>query len=199
MSTTIYTLFITGGPFMWPLLLMSILAVAIVLERGIKITLFRKEINQLLEFLKTSGKTGKLFFSLEGADLFSLSEDEFDKYIEQETQLPFDRMFMNLEYLSAISAIAPLLGFIGTVSGMISSFQSIAAVNKVSVNLVAGGISEALITTGFGLIIAVICLSGEHLYRFILTSHAHKIEEAVTLAGRKNFSSKGRGEGILEA
>ena len=85
---------------------------------------------------------------------------DMETLVEQEMQMSFDGMFKNLEYLTAIGAIAPLLGFIGTVSGMISSFQSISNVNKVSVRLVAGGISEALVTTGFGLIVAVVCLAG---------------------------------------
>ncbi len=193
MSITIFSLFKSGGIFMWPLLLFSVLAITLILERSIQIFLFRKKINLLLEYLESSGKKGKSFFSLKGIDLFAQNNEDFDSLVTQETQLPFDKMFQNLEYLSAISAVAPLLGFIGTVSGMIASFQSIATVNKVAVNLVATGISEALITTGFGLIIAVISLSGEHLFRFILSSLAHKVEEAVTLIERKRFSSISEG------
>jgi len=193
MSITIFSLFKSGGIFMWPLLLFSVLAITLILERSIQIFLFRKKINLLLEYLESSGKKGESFFSLKGIDLFAQNNEDFDSLVTQETQLPFDKMFQNLEYLSAISAVAPLLGFIGTVSGMIASFQSIATVNKVAVNLVATGISEALITTGFGLIIAVISLSGEHLFRFILSSLAHKAEEAVTLIERKRFSSISEG------
>ena len=188
MSTTVFNLFKSGGIFMWPLLLFSVIAIALILERSIQIILFKKKIHLLIEYLESKGKKGKSFFSLKDIDLFSQSQDNFDRLVTQETQLPFDRMFQNLEYLAAISAVAPLLGFIGTVSGMIASFQSIASVNKVSVNLVAGGISEALITTGFGLIIAVISLSGEHLFRFILSSLAHKTEESVTILERHQFS-----------
>jgi biopolymer transport protein ExbB len=193
MSTTVYSLFQSGGVFMWPLLLFSILAVTLILERSIQIFLFSKKINLLIEYLESNGKKGKSFFSLTGIDLFAQDNTNFDNLVTQETQLPFDKMFQNLEYLSAISAVAPLLGFIGTVSGMIASFQSIASVNRVAVNLVAGGISEALITTGFGLIIAVVCLSGEHLFRFVLSSLAHKTEKSVTLIERKRFSNISEG------
>ena len=188
MSTTVFNLFKSGGIFMWPLLLFSVIAIALILERSIQIILFKKKIHLLIEYLESRGKQGKSFFTLKDIDLFSQSQENFDRLVTQETQLPFDMMFQNLEYLSAISAIAPLLGFIGTVSGMIASFQSIASVNRVSVNLVAGGISEALITTGFGLIIAVISLSGEHLFRFVLSSLAHKTEESVTVLERHQFS-----------
>ena len=193
MSTTVFSLFQSGGIFMWPLLVFSVLAITLILERSFQIFLFSKKINLLLEYLESAGEKGKSFFSLKGIDLFAQNNEDFDSLVTQETQLPFDKMFQNLEYLSAISAVAPLLGFIGTVSGMIASFQSIASVNKVAVNLVAGGISEALITTGFGLIIAVICLTGEHIFRFILSSLAHKTEEAVTIIERIRFSSTSQG------
>ncbi len=185
MNTTFLSLFESGGIFMWPLLIFSITAVALILECSIQTILFKQKISSLLLFLNSGGEKGSTFFRLDGVNLFRLSSEDFDKIVGREVQLPFDRMFQRLEYISAISAIAPLLGFIGTVSGMISSFQSIADANKVSVNLVAGGISEALITTGYGLIIAVVCLAAEHLFRFILTAAAHKTEETVTLAGNK--------------
>ncbi len=184
MNTTISALFFSGGIFMWPLLVLSAAGVALIIECLIQMFFFNKSISQFQIFLKSSGAQGRLLPGFEQTDLFSQSADDFEKYIGQEVQLVYDRMFRRLEYLSAISAVAPLLGFIGTVSGMIASFQTIADANKVSVNLVAGGISEALITTGFGLIIAVICLASEHLFRFVLTASAHSVEELVTRIAR---------------
>jgi biopolymer transport protein ExbB len=61
-----------------------------------------------------------------------------------------------LLWLSTVSTVAPMLGFLGTVSGMISAFQDIAAANDISPAIVATGISEALLTTMFGLIVGII-------------------------------------------
>jgi len=58
-------------------------------------------------------------------------------------------------WVSSVTTLAPLLGFLGTVSGMINAFEAIAASEQVNAKLVASGISEALITTAFGLIVAV--------------------------------------------
>jgi len=58
-------------------------------------------------------------------------------------------------WLSTVANIAPLLGFLGTVSGMIGAFESIAAAGDVEPSIVASGISEALITTAAGLVIAI--------------------------------------------
>ena len=169
---------------MWPIAVLSIAAVAIILERIVRTSMFHYQTNLFVEFLRSEGAEGRSFLDDSGTSLFSLHVDELEKLIEQELQMSFDGMFKNLEYLSAVGAIAPLLGFIGTVSGMIASFQTISAANKVSVTLVAGGISEALITTGFGLIVAVICLTGEHIFRFFLTARAHKLSEEVSMITR---------------
>jgi biopolymer transport protein ExbB len=184
MSTQLINIFRSGGIFMWPIAVLSIAATAIILERIIRTVMFHAETNQFVRFLRSRGKEGRSFFDISGQDLFRMPVDDMERQVEQELQMSFDGMFKNLEYLSAIGAIAPLLGFIGTVSGMISSFQSISMVNKVSVRLVAGGISEALVTTGFGLIVAVVCLAGEHVFRFFLTARAHRLTEEVSLIAR---------------
>ena len=184
MTTYLISIFFSGGIFMWPIAVLSIAAVAVILERIVRTSMFHYQTNLFLQFLRSEGTEGRSFFNVSGTDLFRLPVDEMEKLIEQELQMSFDGMFKNLEYLSAVGSIAPLLGFIGTVSGMIASFQTISSVNKVSVTLVAGGISEALITTGFGLIVAVICLTGEHIFRFFLTARAHKLGEEVSLITR---------------
>ena len=62
----------------------------------------------------------------------------------------------NMGWLTAIVAIAPMMGFTGTVWGMIGAFEAIEAANDISPAVVAGGISQALLTTAFGLITAMI-------------------------------------------
>lgn len=196
MTTQLITIFRSGGIFMWPIAVLSVAATAIILERIIRTSMFHFETNQFLRFIRSRGKEGKGFTDISGTELFSMATDDMETLVEQEIQMSFDGMFKNLEYLTAIGAIAPLLGFIGTVSGMISSFQSISNVNKVSVRLVAGGISEALITTGFGLIVAVVCLAGEHIFRFFLTARAHRLTEEFSLLSR---AAKVGGETTAEA
>ena len=62
----------------------------------------------------------------------------------------------NMIWLNAVITIAPMLGFTGTVAGMVNAFDAIAAANDISPAVVAGGISQALLTTAFGLITAMI-------------------------------------------
>lgn len=162
---------------MWPILILSICAIALVIERGVAIVVFHVRTNNLRRYLASSGKEGASPFPAVTEGIFRLSPGEADLVFEEAVQAAFDRMGRNVELLAGIGNVAPLLGFIGTVSGMIASFQSIAQADRVSVGLVAGGISEALITTGFGLIVAVVCISAEHLIRYYLVSRARRIEE----------------------
>ncbi|MBP5283627.1 MAG: MotA/TolQ/ExbB proton channel family protein, partial [Treponema sp.] len=90
-------------------------------------------------------------------------ESRMERAAESEAQERLRRMESGFNYLTALSSLAPLTGFLGTVSGMIGAFQSIAAATDVNAQLVAGGIYEALITMVFGLIIAIIALVAYNL------------------------------------
>ena len=90
-------------------------------------------------------------------------ESRMEKAAEAEAQERIRRMENGFNYLTALSSLAPLTGFLGTVSGMIGAFKSIAEATDVNAQLVAGGIYEALITTVFGLIIAIAALVAYNL------------------------------------
>lgn len=170
-------LFAGGGFFMWPILFCSVASVALIVYEGIVLSRFHKGTAAFFDFLSSGGKTGSALLVGLGKDEALKPEPRVRKIIEDRVQLSFDRAGKPLELISAVGNIAPLLGFIGTVSGMISSFASIASADKVSVKLVAAGISEALITTGFGLIVAIVCMFAESLFRYYLAQRAHDANE----------------------
>jgi biopolymer transport protein ExbB len=78
-----------------------------------------------------------------------------EKAIQTAASIEVALLERGLIWLSTVANIAPLLGFLGTVSGMIHAFEAIAAAEEVSARLVATGISEALITTAAGLMVAI--------------------------------------------
>jgi biopolymer transport protein ExbB len=159
-----------GGIFMWPLLACSIVGVALILERWY--TLSRARINtrrfidRLLAALRDNGVDGAievctrtpgpiaavLHSGLMRADK---GPDAVTKAIESAGVIEMAFLQRSLIWLASITVIAPLLGFLGTVSGMINAFDAIAAADQVSAKVVANGISEALITTEAGLCIAI--------------------------------------------
>jgi len=81
-------------------------------------------------------------------------------------------------WLSTVVALAPMLGFLGTVWGMIAAMEAIAAANDISPTIVASGIAQALITTAAGLIVAVAIQSTQNLFQSIIEKRTLEMEES---------------------
>ena len=161
---------IAGGPFMWPLLACSILIITISIERlwflqvrlvtpnGLTnqiINLFNKNLintNQAQEISELSSLGFLLVSCIKYKDL---PRENLESKIEEkaiEVKYLLDR---NLNMLGTIATISPLLGLLGTVIGMITAFTGLSETTGANPDALASGISQALITTAFGLFIAV--------------------------------------------
>ena len=163
-------LFVKGGPFMWPLLLMLVFGIGISLERLWTLSKasvdIKKFFSEVQSALKTQGPEGAAqvcsntrgpVASVLYAGLLRLDRglDHVEKTIEESGAIEMAFLEKGMVWLSTVANIAPLLGFLGTVSGMIGAFEAIRQAGDVEPSIVAGGISEALITTASGLIIAI--------------------------------------------
>ncbi|SVC18539.1 uncharacterized protein METZ01_LOCUS271393, partial [marine metagenome] len=163
-------LFNDGGTFMYPLLFMLFFGLVVAFERFY--TLSKAHIDskdfftQIQEALKQGGpdaaaevcsNTQGPVASVLHAGLLRLERglDHVEKAISESGAVEMAFLEKGMVWLSTVANIAPLLGFLGTVSGMINSFDSIAAAGDVEPSIVACGISEALITTAGGLCIAI--------------------------------------------
>jgi biopolymer transport protein ExbB len=182
-----------GGFLMWPLLLCSIAALAIVVERIIYLLYH----NLKLEDLKQSVEDGIRYGNLEEVKKFlegqtqrrmgarilltlvnrsELSERRLERAVEAEAMNCIGSLENGFNFLTALGSISPLTGFLGTVTGMISAFRSIAEAADVNAQIVANGIYEALITTVFGLIIAIIAMTAHSLFTHIVDRFASEVE-----------------------
>ena len=163
-------LFENGGPFMWPLLISLVFGVAMVLERLWNLTWARRKTRQFLQdgqgALEEGGPEQARQVCEENigpvpkgfrASLVRLEWgiDKSESAIRNSVDSLMDFLERGLPWLATVANIAPMLGFLGTVSGMISAFSAIAEAGDVEPSLVASGISEALITTATGLAIAI--------------------------------------------
>lgn len=163
--------FINGGPFMWPILLALIFGLGFVIERlysllmstinaekfydDIFTALDNEGTDAALEICnKTRGPLAEIFHA--GLSRRHRGLDEVEKAVQNAGSLEMAFLEKNMIWLNAVITIAPMLGFTGTVAGMVSAFDAIAAANDISPAVVAGGISQALLTTAFGLIVAMI-------------------------------------------
>lgn len=191
---SIQELFILGGWAMWPLLVFSVATVAIILERCVYL---------LIHDLKTKDLSGKLLEKIEmgnpeaavalcqaskkrklcshifqaGLSVFELGEHRMERAMETEASEQINKLEAGFDLLVAIGSIAPITGFLGTVSGMIGAFSSIANAAEVNAQLVAGGIFEALITTAFGLAIAIVAITIYNIFTHIAERFSSDIEE----------------------
>jgi|TARA_B100001063_G_scaffold240941_1_gene266938 biopolymer transport protein ExbB len=161
---------IAGGPFMWPLLACSILIITISIERlwflqirlvspkGLTnqiVNLFNKNLinNKQADEISELSSLGFLLISC--IQYKDLPRENLESKIEEkaiEVKFSLER---NLNMLGTIATISPLLGLLGTVIGMITAFTGLSEVTGANPDALAAGISQALITTAFGLFIAV--------------------------------------------
>ncbi|TGK90059.1 MotA/TolQ/ExbB proton channel family protein [Leptospira bourretii] len=187
-------LFVTGGWSMWPLLLSSIVGFGVILERMyffFTAKLIRKGYNQdLQDAIDASGMNGideflkanegqKITDVLKNGMEVSQNDPEiFAAGIEREAGEVMTLLEKGLTVLSAVSTIAPLVGFLGTVSGMINAFDAIANADQVNAKVVAGGIKEALITTAAGLIVAIPAMTFYQYLQGRVAFFTSEVEEA---------------------
>lgn len=174
--------FIEGGVlWMTPVLLCLIIGLAVVIERIIYLNLStvnsKKLISQIEEALKnggieaakevcrnTRGPIASIFY--QGLERYDEGLDVVEKSVVSYGSVQMGQMESGLPWISLFIAVAPMLGFMGTVVGMIEAFDSIQAAGDMSPALVAGGIKVALLTTLAGLVVAVIL---QIFYNYILS------------------------------
>ncbi len=180
--------FIEGGPgFMTSILLCLILGLAFAIERVIYLNLATSNTKKLLVKVEdamnnggveaakevcrtTRGPVASIFY--QGLDRIDDGIDVVEKSIVSYGGVQASLLERNLTWIALFIALAPMLGFMGTVIGMIQAFDAIEQAGDISPTLVAAGIKVALITTVFGLIVAIIL---QIFYNYL----ANKIESIV--------------------
>ena len=164
--------FIEGGPgFMGIVLICLILGLAIAIERIIYLNLATTNTQKLTAGVEEAISSGgvdaakKLCRNTKGpvASIFYQGLDRVDEGVESAEKavvayggVQMGQLEKNVSWISLFIALAPMLGFMGTVIGMIQAFDKIEAAGDMQPSLVAGGIKVALLTTVFGLIVAII-------------------------------------------
>ncbi len=171
-SYELLTIFVDGGFMMYPLVLCSLAALGVILAKAWTLHVAHRDSQQLLADIEALGTVGGLEDAIKRAHetrgpvaailltgLKRLREDQVGKDIEKAIKttgmLELDFLERGLVVLATIANVAPMLGFLGTVIGMIAAFDAIEAAGQVEPALVASGIKIALITTAAGLTIAI--------------------------------------------
>ena len=156
---------------MWPILFALLFGLAFAFERAYSLVLSSIDSSKLFEDVSSAMQGGKVQQAVDlcsetrgpvaGVFHAALSRydrglEEVEKAMENAGSLEMAFLEKNMIWLNTVITVAPMIGFTGTVVGMISAFDAIKAANDISPAVVAGGISQALLTTAFGLIVAMI-------------------------------------------
>ena len=186
--------FIEGGAFFMSFVLLAlVLGLALVIERIIYLTFAQTNTEKLLEEVEgalnnggveaakevcrnTRGPVATIFF--EGLDHYDEGLDMVDKSIMSVGSVENGKLEKGVSWISLFIALAPMLGFMGTVIGMIGAFDAIEAAGDINPALVAGGIKVALLTTVFGLITAIILQIFYNLIVAMIDGIVIKMEDA---------------------
>ena len=171
--------FLEGGAFMWPILVTLIFGLAFVIERAYSLMMSAVDAQTFFETVsksinedgteaavqvcsETEGPIAAIFHA--GLSKMNRGLSEVEKAIQNAGAIEMAFLEKNMIWLNAVITIAPMLGFTGTVVGMIAAFDAIKAANDISPAVVAGGISQALLTTAFGLIVAMIIQTFQNVF-----------------------------------
>ena len=178
---------------MTPILLVFILGLALVFERIIYLNLATTNTTKLLAHVEealqnggieaakdvcrnTRGPVASIFY--QGLERSNEGVEGIEKSVTAYGGVQVGRLEKNLGWISWSIAIAPMLGFLGTVVGMVQAFDDIEAAGDISPTVVAGGMKVALITTVFGLIVAIIVQTFYNYLSSKIDSIVNKMEDA---------------------
>jgi biopolymer transport protein ExbB len=191
-TMSVFSLIMKGGPILIPIVLLSFIAVYIIVERFLYINRASRIPAGQMAIVKDQLRQGKVDMALttlkQRDNSFSRilrimikkvgsPIDEIEHFVETASSIEISAMSRNLNYLGIIAGIAPMLGFIGTISGIIRIFYNISVTDNISIGVIAGGLYEKMITSGAGLVVGLIAYTGYHLLHGKVDRFATTIEE----------------------
>jgi biopolymer transport protein ExbB len=186
-------IFLKGGPVMWPLLVTSIIAISVVMERLFFIV--RESVRRdpdAVERIFTEVEAGEderaAVFSRESEDYvarvlaYALAHRDQSpaSALTRAAGRELNRFNRGLSILDTVITLAPLLGLLGTVTGMIRAFSLLGGQELGAPTAITGGIAEALIATAFGLLVAIIALIPFNFLNAKMEDARHQIEDAAS-------------------
>jgi biopolymer transport protein ExbB len=176
-------LIMKGGFIMIPIILLSVISLYFFIERvayirknaGIDADMIREIIDGIRNKKPGAALTGPIDNETSlgrilksGLNQSGKPAKDIEGYMEATANLEISEMEKNTGYLGIIAGIAPMLGFIGTISGVIKIFYNISLADNISIGIIAGGLYQKMICSGAGLIVGVIAYSCYHYLQMMI-------------------------------
>jgi biopolymer transport protein ExbB len=193
-ATTLLDLLMKGGIIMIPIVLLSFISIYIFIERMAYIKRTTSIENGLLASVMNELKVGHQNNALvyarnnqaavgrileSGIEKIGKPASEIERNLETTTNLEITKMEKNTGYLGIIAGVAPMLGFIGTISGVIKIFYNISLADNISIGIIAGGLYQKMICSGAGLIVGVLAYAAYHYLQMRIDRYTIRLQESL--------------------
>jgi len=181
-----------GGVIIIPILILSLISVFIFAEKLIYIyrasrtenqfmhklllELRQKRTEEALTLCRRNNSMGIVFEN--GIEMMGKPVRDIETILEASANVEVTKMEKNVAYLGIIAGIAPILGFIGTISGVISIFYNISVTDNVSIGIIADGLYQKMISSGTGLLVGIIAYSCYHILQMRIDRFTRRMQEA---------------------
>ncbi|MCW5909079.1 MAG: MotA/TolQ/ExbB proton channel family protein [Chitinophagales bacterium] len=190
-TMSLLDLLMKGGWVMIPIAFMSVVAVYLMVERFITISRASKVDTGFMANIKSMLLDGKTDAALslcrssntpiarlleKGIKRLGKPIKEIESAVENTGKLEIYKLEKNLSYLGIIAGIAPMFGFIGTISGVIRIFYNISLADNISISLIAGGLYEKMITSAAGLLVGIIAHIAFHYLNAMIDRVSFQLE-----------------------
>jgi biopolymer transport protein ExbB len=181
-----------GGVFLIPIVLLLFYTTYVAVERFLYIRRMTKQNMFLMSELQTQLNSGNMNGALdvvnrdqtafgsvvkEGVQSIGRPIPQIEANMEKVANIEIGKMERNINHLGLIAGIAPTLGFIGTISGVIKIFYSISISENVSIGNISGGLYEKMISSGSGLVVGILAFTAYHLLNGIIDNYALAIQK----------------------
>jgi biopolymer transport protein ExbB len=188
---SLFDLLLSGGWIMIPLAVLSVLTIYFIIERFMTIRQAAKVDPSFMNNIRMMLLDGKTDSALtlckstntpiarlleKGIKRLGRPIKEIESAVENTGRLEIYKLEKNMAYLGIIAAIAPMLGFVGTISGVIKIFYNISLADNISIGLIAGGLYEKMITSASGLVVGIIAHIGFHYLNAMIDRVSYQIE-----------------------
>ena len=181
-----------GGIMIIPIILLLFFCFYVIIERYLSIKKATKQDANLVNEIKLQLKTGKIQNAVQlcnrentatsnilrsGISIIGRPISEIESVMDRTANFEIAQMEKGLGNLGLISGIAPILGFIGTISGVIKIFHTISNTGNLNIQTISGGLYEKMISSGAGLVVGVVAYSAYHLFNMMIDNYSLKVQK----------------------
>ncbi|HEX4887644.1 MAG TPA: MotA/TolQ/ExbB proton channel family protein [Luteibaculaceae bacterium] len=191
----LFDLMVKGGPIMIPIALLSLWSIYIMIERYLHIKKATKIDAQFVAGVNANLVSGNISAAktlcasqgeaslarVIGAGVHSIGQPvaDIESSLETVANMEIKELEKNMEYLGVIAGVAPMLGFIGTIAGIIKIFYDIAQTENISISIIAGGLYQKMLTSGAGLAVGIMAYAAYHLLNMMIDRFSLNLERNV--------------------